>query len=77
MFFYFTGDSMGSILGGYFFDSYGGVWAFRFFACASALMCVLNLLSYHFGFIKELKNNNFSAVPTESNTKDAIAMEDQ
>ncbi|CAI6360560.1 unnamed protein product [Macrosiphum euphorbiae] len=64
------GESLGSLLGGFLFGSYGGVWSFRFFAYSSALMCFLNILSNRFGLTKDLMNNNFVAVPmTENNQK--------
>ncbi|CAI6361319.1 unnamed protein product [Macrosiphum euphorbiae] len=64
------GESLGSLLGGFLFGSYGGVWSFRFLAYGSALMCFLNILSNRFGLTKDLTNNNFVAVPmTENNQK--------
>ncbi|XP_001946757.2 major facilitator superfamily domain-containing protein 6-like protein B [Acyrthosiphon pisum] len=63
------GESLGSLLGGYLFYSYGGVWSFRFFACSSALMCFLNILSNRFGLTKDLKNCNFVAVSTTENNQ--------
>jgi len=66
---FFIGESLGSLLGGYLFYSYGGVWSFRFFAYSSALMCFLNILSNRFGLTKDLTNCNFVAVSTTENNQ--------
>ncbi|KAL4082822.1 hypothetical protein QTP88_029478 [Uroleucon formosanum] len=66
-FFEWIGESLGSLIGGYLFDSYGGVWSFRFFAYSSAFVCFLTILSNRFGLSKELTNSNFVAVPTTEN----------
>lgn len=50
-------------MGGYLFDAQGGLWSFRFFACLSTLMCILNILSNIFGFTKDIRNDDFDAVP--------------
>ncbi|VVC36466.1 Major facilitator superfamily domain,Major facilitator superfamily associated domain [Cinara cedri] len=47
------GESLGSLMGGFVFDSYGGVWAFRFFACCSALACCLNVVLNFFGLTRD------------------------
>lgn len=72
-----TGESLGSVLGGYLFDSYGGVWSFRFFAYLSATMCCVNILSNITGFTKNLKTLNTDVElkktePSESNVNDKI-----
>lgn len=67
MFYLFvTGESIGSILGGYLFDSYGGVWSFRFFAYSSAFTCLLTIVTNYFGITKELKNSDNNIVSTKS-----------
>jgi len=68
--FLLIGDSLGSLLGGYLFDSYGGVWSFRFFAYSSALLCFINILCNRFGLTKNLTNCNFVTVPMIENNKD-------
>ncbi|XP_060834215.1 major facilitator superfamily domain-containing protein 6-like protein B isoform X1 [Rhopalosiphum padi] len=57
------GESIGSLLGGYLFDTYGGVWSFRFFAVMSICMCFIVIVTNYFGLTKEsitLKTNNES-----------------
>lgn len=68
----FTGESLGSLVGGYLFDEYGGLWSFRFFAFTSALMCLLNIFSNIFGLTKEMKNKDFDAVPVETSDNKII-----
>lgn len=75
--FIFTGESLGSVLGGYLFDSYGGVWSFRFFAYMSATMCCVNILSNIVGVTKNLKAFNTDVEskktePSESNVNNKI-----
>lgn len=72
--FSFIGESLGSLLGGYLFGSYGGVWSFRFFAYSSAFMCFLNILSNRFGLTKDLVNCNFVTVSMIENNKDDDAV---
>lgn len=48
-YFCLTGESIGSLLGGYLFDTYGGVWSFRFFSYMSVLMCFLSIVTNYFG----------------------------
>uniref|UniRef100_A0A2S2R414 Major facilitator superfamily domain-containing protein 6 n=1 Tax=Sipha flava TaxID=143950 RepID=A0A2S2R414_9HEMI len=57
-FFDLIGDSLGSLLGGYLFGSYGGLWSFRFFAYGSALMCCINILTNWLGLTQDLKTTN-------------------
>lgn len=52
-YFCFTGESIGSLLGGYLFDTYGGVWSFRFFSYMSVLMCFLSIVTNYFGLTME------------------------
>lgn len=52
-YFCFTGESIGSLLGGYLFDTYGGVWSFRFFSYMSVLMCFLSIVNNYFGLTRE------------------------
>lgn len=68
--FSFIGESLASLLGGFLFQSYGGVWSFRFFAYSSAFMCFLNILSNRFGLTKDLANCNFVPVSMIENSKD-------
>ncbi|XP_022179018.1 major facilitator superfamily domain-containing protein 6-like [Myzus persicae] len=59
-FFDCIGESIGSLVGGYLFDTYGGVWSFRFFSYMSLLMCSITILTNYFGLTKEsttLKDN--------------------
>ncbi|XP_026804922.1 major facilitator superfamily domain-containing protein 6-like isoform X1 [Rhopalosiphum maidis] len=70
VFFDCIAESLGSLLGSYLFDSYGGVWSFRFFAYSSAFMCFLNILSNRFGITKDLINLNFVTVSMTENNKD-------
>lgn len=56
---------MASLLGGYLFGSYGGVWSFRFFAYSSGVMCFVNILSNKLGWIKDINNCDFIEVPTK------------
>ncbi|XP_060873291.1 major facilitator superfamily domain-containing protein 6-like protein B [Metopolophium dirhodum] len=63
------GESLGSLLGGFLFGSYGGVWTFRFFAYSSALLCFLNILSNRFGLTKDLTNYDFVAVSMKVNNQ--------
>lgn len=69
-FFDCIGESLASLLGGFLFQSYGGVWSFRFFAYSSAFMCFLNILSNRFGLTKDLANCNFVPVSMIENSKD-------
>lgn len=71
----FSGESAGSILGGYIYDLYGGAWLFRLFAYCSALMCFLNILSNLFGLTKDVKNCNFVAVATKADNKEPIEID--
>lgn len=48
-----TGESIGSLLGGYLFDTYGGVWSFRFFSYISVFMCFLSIVTNCFGLTME------------------------
>lgn len=57
---------MGSLVGGYLFDTYGGVWTFRFFASCSAFICFANILTNFFGITKNLKNPNDKTISTET-----------
>ncbi|XP_015372475.1 PREDICTED: uncharacterized protein LOC107167802 [Diuraphis noxia] len=54
------GETLGSLLGGYLFKLYGGVWSFRFFAYCSTSMCFLNILSNRFGFTKVISDSKQS-----------------
>lgn len=66
---FIIGESLGSLLGGYLFDAYGGLWSFRFFAYFTTLMCFLNILANIFGFTKRQKDSDdFVAVPVETNS---------
>ncbi|XP_016660309.1 major facilitator superfamily domain-containing protein 6-like protein B isoform X2 [Acyrthosiphon pisum] len=69
VFFDGIGESLGSLLGGFLFGSYGGVWSFRFFAYSSAFLCFLNILTNRFGLTKDLTNYGFAAVPTKENNQ--------
>ncbi|XP_025200118.1 uncharacterized protein LOC112598028 [Melanaphis sacchari] len=72
----YMGEFLGCLLGGYLFDSYGGMWSFRFFAFSSAFMCFLNILSNRFGLTRNLKNYNFVSVSmTENNKCDDVVNE--
>lgn len=51
-FFDCIGESIGSLLGGYLFDTYGGVWSFRFFSYMSICMCFITILTNYFGLTK-------------------------
>ncbi|XP_022177887.1 major facilitator superfamily domain-containing protein 6-like protein B, partial [Myzus persicae] len=67
------GESLGSLLGGYLFYSYGGVWSFRFFAYSSATICFLNILCNRIGLTKDLTKCKFVAVSvTENNKNDDV-----
>ncbi|KAL4082826.1 hypothetical protein QTP88_029482 [Uroleucon formosanum] len=52
-FFDCVGESIGSLLGGYLFDTYGGVWSFRFFSYISVFMCFLSIVTNCFGLTME------------------------
>jgi len=69
-FFDCIGECVGSLLGGYLFDSYGGVWSFRFFAFGSAILCVVNTIIKIFGWSKDLEALNNDAAPTKTDVKE-------
>ncbi|CAI6371703.1 unnamed protein product [Macrosiphum euphorbiae] len=59
-FFDCVGDSIASLVGGYLFDTYGGVWSFRFFSYIAVFACFLSIVTNCFGLTKEsitLKEN--------------------
>lgn len=76
-YFYFTltGDGLGSLLGGYLFDSYGGVWTFRFFACCSVFMCFVNIMCNYFGLMKDMKNDNDTETSMKSVNNKSIVVD--
>ncbi|XP_008183664.1 major facilitator superfamily domain-containing protein 6-like protein B isoform X2 [Acyrthosiphon pisum] len=68
-FFDCIGDSIGSLLGGYLFDTYGGVWSFRFFSCMAVFACFLSIVTNCFGLIKESINLKENAESTNTDLK--------
>lgn len=72
IFYLFIGEALASLLGGQLFDSYGGVWSFRFFAYCSAFMCFLNILSNRIGLTKDLTNCDFVVVSKIENYQDVV-----
>jgi len=68
-----VGDSLGGLLGGYLFYSYGGVWSFRFFAFSSAFICLVNLFFNVIGLFKDF--NNCTTVPMDIIKKDNLSIE--
>jgi len=57
---FFTGVSLGSLLGGYLINVFGGAQTFRLFAYGSGLMCVAHLL-----FQNVLKSNGKLSLPSK------------
>lgn len=45
---FFIGVSLGTLLGGYLYDIYGGAETFLIFAYGSAIMCAIHLLCRNF-----------------------------
>lgn len=68
-YFCFAGESIGSLLGGYLFDTYGGVWSFRFFAYMSIFMCFINIAVNYFGLTKESITLSINAESTNMDLK--------
>ncbi|VVC36469.1 Major facilitator superfamily domain,Major facilitator superfamily associated domain [Cinara cedri] len=57
------GDSLATLLGGYIFGWYGGVWSFRFFAFGAALMCFLTILTNNvYPMTEDIEKLNFISV---------------
>uniref|UniRef100_A0A2H8TT59 Major facilitator superfamily domain-containing protein 6 n=1 Tax=Melanaphis sacchari TaxID=742174 RepID=A0A2H8TT59_9HEMI len=63
------GESIGSLLGGYLFDTYGGVWSFRFFAYTSIVMCFISIVTNYFGLVKEPITVKINAESTNMDMK--------
>jgi len=42
--FYFSGVSLGGVIGGYFYEKFGGVSTFKIFSSGSLLMGILHVL---------------------------------
>lgn len=57
---YITGVSLGSLLGGYLYNAFGGAQTFRLFAYGSGLMCVIHLLCQNI-----LKSNGKLSLPSK------------
>jgi len=68
-YFCLTGDSIGSLLGGYLFDTYGGVWSFRFFSYMAVFVCFLSIVTNYFGLIKKSINLKENAELTNTDLK--------
>ncbi|CAI6357550.1 unnamed protein product [Macrosiphum euphorbiae] len=68
-FFDCIGESIGSLLGGYLFDTYGGVWSFRFFSYMSVLMCFLSVVTNYFGLTRESITSKDHAESTNMDLK--------
>jgi len=68
-YFCFTGESIGSLLGGYLFDTYGGVWSFRFFSYMSVVMCFLSIVTNYFGLTRESITSKDNAESTNTDLK--------
>ncbi|XP_060873608.1 LOW QUALITY PROTEIN: major facilitator superfamily domain-containing protein 6-like protein A [Metopolophium dirhodum] len=68
-FFDCIGDSIGSLLGGYLFDTHGGVWSFRFFSYMAVFVCFLSIVTNYFGLTKESFNLKENAESTNTDLK--------
>jgi len=68
-YFCLTGDSIASLLGGYLFDTYGGVWSFRFFSYIAVFACFLSIVTNCFGLTKESITSKENAELTNTDLK--------
>ncbi|XP_050443467.1 uncharacterized protein LOC126847359 [Adelges cooleyi] len=60
------GDSLGSFIGGFVYEAYGGAGMFKYCSYVSGFMCLLQVLCNIFGVSKELKNKDFTPVSTQN-----------
>lgn len=49
---FFPGLSFGGVIAAHIYEFYGGVWLFRSFTCASAMMCILQIIYNIFNKVK-------------------------
>lgn len=57
---YVSGVSLGSLIGGYCFNAYGGAETFRLFSYGAAIMCTIHLLYQYL-----LKYNGKLSLPSK------------
>ncbi|XP_050548921.1 uncharacterized protein LOC126910411 [Daktulosphaira vitifoliae] len=59
-FFIIGADSLGSFVGGHFYEAYGGVKMFKYCSYLVGILCILQILCNYFGLSKEFKEKNVS-----------------